>query len=720
MTRQSRVPRAFTLVELIATLAVLAALAALGNFAYQQLIEDSRDNVARLLLGKIAEQGLASHVREDAPGGSADIGFVEDGRDFSSPVGGDAGVTIDGHTVSFPTDHGSTTPNEVSVVVADTDVHLSDQVALRRGDLAGLAMRSWSGRCIYAAASSTGDIETWIGDKAQTCEGSGALAPLGVVGWYGGTGDPDADGGNTGSTAPAVANEPLVPDPAPAPADTAPTPSPEVIDAGTQTPGATEATPTWDCDNPSADGSDFVLWARSWNVDDIVSARVDAGGSMYVSGTYGADGQPVTIGGITLTPADESESFVAKINPDSTLAWIAPVGGPGRIDPAGVSVDHTGYVYLAAAYTGRVEVGGFGAASAGGWDIVTARISPDGHVEWIRSYGGEGTDIPNGLDSDAGNLVLSGSYTGTPHLGGTLLPNRGGQDAFVAYVKSNGAVDWVRSWGGAGTDTGGGVSRTNNGSLLVTGTFDADTTWGAAVIPRAGAAETTDILLATLDRNGNLYWSSTVAGTKRDAAPRASFDQASFYYLTGVFSNTTKIQQVHVPSTTSGKKGSAGGNQVATFTELASLTSAGGTDAFVVKFTKDGALEWAERFGGTLDDESADFAGNADTDGQDGDVYVVGTFRGTATFGSTGATLSTAAGDPGDVWIAKIERNGGVVWVRRVGGSSLDLARVVTAGGTGQGNLYIASQYRGGTTYGAYDLVSDGEYDMVVARLDIC
>ena len=81
--------------------------------------------------------------------------------------------------------------------------------------------------------------------------------------------------------------------------------------------------------------------------------------------------------------------------------------------------------------------------------------------------------------------------------------------------------------------------------------------------------------------------------------------------------------------------------------------------------TKAQELDWAKRAGGTSFDQGVGIA----TDGA-GHSYVTGSFSGMATFGPGDAnqTMLTAAGS--DIFVAKYDANGALVWAKRAGGTS--------------------------------------------------
>ena len=98
---------------------------------------------------------------------------------------------------------------------------------------------------------------------------------------------------------------------------------------------------------------------------------------------------------------------------------------------------------------------------------------------------------------------------------------------------------------------------------------------------------------------------------------------------------------------------------------------------------------------------AADFAGN---------VYVTGTFYGTAVFGAT-ALNSTGNGD---LFIAKLSPGGDWLWAKNSGGSARGYGIAVDAAA----NVYVTGCFGGTGTFGSTSLTSNGNNDVFAAKLD--
>lgn len=145
-----------------------------------------------------------------------------------------------------------------------------------------------------------------------------------------------------------------------------------------------------------------------------------------------------------------------------------------------------------------------------------------------------------------------------------------------------------------------------------------------------------------------------------------------------------------------------------------SLTSAGNTDGFIVKYDPQGNVVWARRMGGTGADEirGITITGN--------DLYVVGYFNDATNFNtpsSFGSNVLNSAGST-DIFLAKYTTGGGFLWARRAGGTNVDRANGVATDGT---NVYLTGNFTGTanfntpSVFGSNEVTSIGNVDMFVS-----
>ena len=185
-----------------------------------------------------------------------------------------------------------------------------------------------------------------------------------------------------------------------------------------------------------------------------------------------------------------------------------------------------------------------------------------------------------------------------------------------------------------------------------------------------------DIFVAKYDLNGSLLWAKRAGGTGSEAGGKSiAVDTLGNSYVSGSFFNSSVTF------------GSGEANET-------TLTNAGLDDIFIAKYNSSGALMWAKRSGGTGEDY-----GNAIAIDGSANSYVTGSFDGTATFGAGEAneTSLTVAGGY-DMFIAKYDSNGALVWARQAGGAGEDIAWAIAVDNSG--NSYVMGSYTGPATFG--------------------
>jgi hypothetical protein len=137
------------------------------------------------------------------------------------------------------------------------------------------------------------------------------------------------------------------------------------------------------------------------------------------------------------------------------------------------------------------------------------------------------------------------------------------------------------------------------------------------------------------------------------------------------------------------------------------LTSQGGSDVVIAKLDAYGYWQWAISAGGSNYENGAGICRDSN-----GDIYITGWFRGTAYFGST--TLTSVGED--DVFVAKLDSNGDWQWAVRGGGIMYDGAYKISV--DSQSNIYLTGYFYNISVFGSYQIISNGEFDIFVAKLD--
>jgi hypothetical protein len=197
------------------------------------------------------------------------------------------------------------------------------------------------------------------------------------------------------------------------------------------------------------------------------------------------------------------------------------------------------------------------------------------------------------------------------------------------------SFEWVRSGGEIERDAGRAVCTDNEGNVIIAGYFSGKVFFDTLYQGRG----TDDAFITKFNAAGDLLWVKTLGGPLEDLAYGIDTDDDGNIYVTGDFDSMIIIE-----------------NRV--------LFSSGGKDIFIAKFNSDGDLLWAERAGGTGFD-----SGNAIAVDKEGSAYVTGRFENFAAFGTEVVTSNGFF----DVFFAKYDTDGNLVWLKKSGGVKEDV-----------------------------------------------
>ncbi len=174
--------------------------------------------------------------------------------------------------------------------------------------------------------------------------------------------------------------------------------------------------------------------------------------------------------------------------------------------------------------------------------------------------------------------------------------------------------------------------------------------------------------------SGGLLWAKQAGGSLSDRAFGVVSLADGTAYVTGLFGGTATLGEGEPNETV--------------------FTTLGGSDIFLAHYASDGALLWVRRDGGTGNDASVAVAAY-----DDDSAVICGTFSASATFGAgepNETTLSPAG--PSDIFIAKYDAAGTLLWAKRAGGTGFHEARDVDA--LPDGGAVLTGYFRDTSTFG--------------------
>jgi uncharacterized delta-60 repeat protein len=300
-----------------------------------------------------------------------------------------------------------------------------------------------------------------------------------------------------------------------------------------------------------------LIWAKQvigteW--EKIQSITTLSDNSTVVTGYFGFPfGGSATFGQgepneIVLNSAGDSDIFIARYNPDGSLAWTKRAGGTTQDFGFGVttlsdnSTVVTGTFRLSATF-GQDEPNETVLISAGDNDIFIARYNPDGSLKWAMQAGGTGDDRGYSITALTDNSTVVTGYFEDPatfgqgELNETVLNSAGDYDIFIAQYNPDGSLAWAKRAGGTGDDRGAAVTTLSDNSVVVTGYTSGSAIFGQGepnmtVLNSAGSL---DIFIARYNPDGSLAWVLQAGGPAGDRGQGVTTLSDNSIVVTGYF-----------------------------------------------------------------------------------------------------------------------------------------------------------------------------------------
>ena len=432
---------------------------------------------------------------------------------------------------------------------------------------------------------------------------------------------------------------------------------------------------------------------------------VDGLGNTYVIGSFTGT---TNFGGITLTPIGMQDIFFAKYDNLGNLAWVKQLGSANQYQNGyKIAIDGSA-IYITGAFVGAVNFGGTTLTPLSLQAIFIAKYDFSGTLIWVNKadsvtssyYFGLGTGIS--IDG-SGNVYITGVINGTINFGGTAsgttITSIGYTDFFLAKYSNQGIFNWVINKGSPSIMSNNyntysfGVTTDNLGNAYVIGNFQGTTNFGGTTLTPLGKA---DIFIAKYTNIGELVWikqaGGTIAGgsTSDNYANGIAVDGSQNVFVTGSF------------------------NGPITFSGSALSSSAGVYNLFFAKFNDVGTLTYVKQAYVGASSESKGVAIALDAASN---IYLTGSFRGSADFGGT--SLSTS-GKIQNIFIAKYNNLGVLAWVKQGSGGTYDVFDVY--GGNGiiidnNNKIYVSGSFGGITSFLGTTRASIGTTDAFILSL---
>ncbi len=313
---------------------------------------------------------------------------------------------------------------------------------------------------------------------------------------------------------------------------------------------------------------------------------------------------------------------------------------------------------------------------------------------WAKKGAGANNENGNGICSDnAGNVIITGNFSSPSiNFNGSILNNAftGADDIFTVKYDPSGNVVWARQAGGTSYDNGYAVATDLSGNIYVTGYFQSTKLIAGTDTLTYKGGTGNDIFILKYSPSGTLLWARSAGGGKSDDGLGVSADASGNVYVTGSFQS---------PSLIFG-------------TDTLFNASSTSNDIFIAKYSSSGTPLWARRAGGA----SGEGANGASCD-PSGNVFITGFFQ-SPSFTMGSFTLNNTGTDY-QIFTAKYNSSGTVVWAKALGGTLYDAGNGISTDGSG--NAFVTGVFQSDTLkFGTAKLVnaSTASYDVFILKYD--
>ncbi len=282
-----------------------------------------------------------------------------------------------------------------------------------------------------------------------------------------------------------------------------------------------------------SDGTPAWLWTAGGIDSDganCVAATPDGG--WLIGGSFVNEAK---FGDTVFTSKGGSDAILARLEPTGKVRWVQQLGGEYNDAMRAVTVDAQGNLYLLAEFVDTATFGGEPLKNTGnaGADLAVVKLDGNGKHLWSHNLGSRLSDVAGTIAVDpTGAVTITGSFEGKLFAGSETYAAVGQLDVLIAHYAPDGALLWIKTWGGEGSDIAGGVVADARGDLIVTGWYEAAVLFGKTALASKGNR---DLFTVKLNAAGEVQWAESFGDHDHDQGRAIAIDAHGNPVVTGVY-----------------------------------------------------------------------------------------------------------------------------------------------------------------------------------------
>ncbi|BDS13328.1 T9SS type A sorting domain-containing protein [Aureispira anguillae] len=251
---------------------------------------------------------------------------------------------------------------------------------------------------------------------------------------------------------------------------------------------------------------------------------------------------------------------------------------------------------------------------------------------WIAPIPGSLYEQNNSMaQAPCGDVYTVGFFQGT--FGS--LTSVGSEDGFIAKYNDQGQLQWIKQLAGTSSDRVNGIVIANDNEIYIVGEFRDKFYYNNDSLVSQNQL---DVLIAKLDSSGTIQWASSANGWGYESGNDIALMPNGNLVITGYYENNLDF----------------GGS---------SLLANGLRDIFIATIDPQGNPQWLKTLSGPAFEEGKSIATDSSNN-----IYIAGSFR-----DFLYPNGNTVAGEGSyDVYLAKYDQTGQLLWIKTMGGPAAD------------------------------------------------
>lgn len=406
----------------------------------------------------------------------------------------------------------------------------------------------------------------------------------------------------------------------------------------------------------------------------------DSQGNVVITGRmFGS----ADFGGGMLTSAGGYDFFVAKFDKDGNHLWSKIFGGTTDDEAVAIATDSAGNVFLTGYFTGTMSIGATNLTATDTSDGFVIKLDSMGAVAGHAILSGLGSQLSTSIVVDSmGGVFVAGDFDTQINTGVGQLTSFDLLDGFIVKYDNTLSPLWHKSFGGSGDDHANGLARDSMNNLYVTGSYNGTVDFGGGPLPNGGG---TDAFVAKLNPVGTHVLSKGFATNGNQSPKSIAVNAAGEIFIYGEF--TTQID--------------LGGGVV---------LAAGLADLFLTKLDPTATHVFTKVYGDLEDQAPHGMAVDSA-----GDVVFSMSLEGTVDFGG-GPLVNAGPAGNSDVVVVKLSSSGSYRWSRRYGATNDQDSRAIAV--DGMNNIFVGGELGGTMNFGPVTITASSSDDAFIAKLE--